>query len=183
MSALRIVAVTCLCWLATTDARASSILNGGFETGTFQDWTVVPADSLVFVGHHAHSGNDAAEFGSLFFNDSILQTIDTSPGTWYSVSFWLALGSSGNNAFSAWWDSTPLLVLSNSNAFGYTHYTVAGFANSNTATVRFSGRDLLDYYSLDDVSVNAIPAPEPSTLVLVLAGAVTFVRRRRKSLS
>jgi hypothetical protein len=180
MRALRIVAVSSLCWLATIDASASSILNGGFETGTFSDWTVVPADSLIFVGGHAHSGSDAAWFGAFTADDSLLQAIDTSPGTWYSVSFWLAHGSTNsNNGFSAWWDSTPLLVLTDRHSFGYTHYTVAGFADSNTTTIRFSGHDLTDYYYLDDVSATAIPAPEPSTLVLVMAGAVTFLRRRR----
>lgn len=170
--------------MASAEASAGPILNGGFETGTLEDWVLNPAasGSLIFVGGHAHSGNDAVWFGAFGgADDTILETFATTPGTSYTLTFWLAHGGSDNrNGFSAWWDGTPITVLANQRKFGETPFTFIGVATGDTTTIRFSGHALQDYYYLDDVNVTAIPAPETSTFVMMLTGFATFLRLRRR---
>jgi len=163
--------------------HANSITNAGFETGTFADWTTetAPSGSLLLVGGHPHSGADAAWFGAIGGQDDALsQTFATLPGESYLVTFWLAHGATdGANAFSAWWDNTPLLALTNTPLFGQHQYSFVTVAQNNETTLRFSGRELLDYYYLDDVNVAPLPTPEPATISLLLGGAAVLVGRAR----
>jgi hypothetical protein len=181
---------------AAKPARATSIVNGGFETGNFDGWTVTPAssNSVIYVGGKAHSGFDAAWFGAMgSHDDSLSQTLDTTAGTTYTITFWLRHGATDAwNDFSVWWDSTPLLILTNAAKFGQTQYTFVATAADDSSVLRFSGRERLDFYYLDDVSVTALEEtaiaavanPEPATLLMVLtglavAGRARAVRRRR----
>lgn len=103
------------------------------------------------------------------------------PANRYTLSFWLSHGATDNrNSFSAWWDTTPLVLLNNWSSFTPTQYTFIIQAAAAATTVRFSGHALQDYYYLDDVSVAPIPTPEPATLLLVLGGAAMSWRRRRR---
>ena len=184
MRSAAILLGVCACFLSAPRARASSIANGGFESGTFAGWTVNPASagSFVFVGGHSHSGSDAAWFGAVGgADDTLLQTFATTLGASYDVSFWLGHGASDNrNGFSVWWDVTPLVLLNDAPRFNMTHYTFTILASGDSTTLRFSGHALQDYYYLDDVSVTPIPNPESSTLVLLLGGAVASWRLRRR---
>jgi flagellin len=131
-------------------ARGSSITNGSFETDIFEGWTVEHADagSLIFIGGHAHSGADAAWFGGIGAgDDSLSQTFATLPGESYVVTFWLAHGATDSaNDFKAWCNALPLLSLNNAPAFGPREYAFTVMALSYKTTLRFSGRELLDYY-------------------------------------
>ncbi len=161
-------------------ARANSILNGGFESG-FTDWTVDPALSGSLILDGSHSGSDAAWFGAIgSSDDSLLQTFATLPGESYVVTFWLAHGATDrSNDFSAWWNSNPLLTLTNAHGFGETSYSFTMTAQDDQTTLRFSGRELRDYYYLDNVSVVPLSTPEPTTLALLLVGVATVVGRAR----
>lgn len=163
--------------------RASSITNGGFETGSFAEWTTESAasGSLLFVGGHSRSGADAAWFGAIGAQDDVLsQTFTTLPGESYVITFWLAHGGTGAaNDFNVQWDGTPLLALANTSRFGQRQYTFVTTALDDSTTLRFAGRDLLDYYYLDDVAVVPLPTPEPATLSLLLGGAVLLGARAR----
>jgi flagellin len=165
------------------EARGSSITNGGFETTGFTGWTVdhATSGSLLSLGGHAHSGAGAAWFGAIGAGDDALsQTFATLPGESYVVTFWLAHGASDSaNDFTASWNSAPLLSLINASSFGQREYTFTATAAGDESTLRFSGRELVDYYFLDDVSVVPVPTPEPATLALVAAGAAILARRAR----
>ena len=173
--------------------RANAITNSSFETGNFADWTtqIAPSGSLLLVGGRGHSGA-AAWFGAMGGkDDGLSQTFATLPGESYLVTFWLGHGATDTaNAFSVWWENTPLLALTNSSRFGQHRYSFVTTAQDDETTLRFSGRELLDFYYLDDVSVVGVPrletltalaTPEPATLSLLLGGALALAGRAHRS--
>lgn len=180
-------------------ARANSILNGGFETGHFDDWTAVPApeDSMFFVnGSNSHSGRYAAWFGAVApVDETITQTIDTVAGDIYAIDFWVAHGATDwSNDFNVYWDGTPILTIVNANSFGYTEYSFLETAVGPISTLQFGARDILSFYYLDDVSVTLSPTspslldetpqspatiPEPLSLTILGSGLGLLARRRR----
>ena len=152
-------------------AQANAILNGGFEAATLANWTMTPATSgsMASVGRHAHSGRNALWFGAMdAFDDQVFQTFATQPGQTYVIDFWVAHGrSNAANDFNVLWGGTPILALFNAPRFGYREYTFVQQAIGTTTELRFTGRDLQDFFYLDDVSVTPMVAnPEPASLIL-----------------
>jgi PEP-CTERM motif len=159
-------------------------VNGGFETPGFAGWTVdrAGAGSLLFEAPLPRGGTEAAWFGAVSgFDDAISQTLVTTPGMSYDVTFWLAHGATdASNAFDVWWGDKPLLQLTNAGSFAGSERSFTVTATSDSTVLEFDGRDLRDYYYLDDVTVTAvpIPTPEPGTLLMVGLGVAVVVRSR-----
>jgi hypothetical protein len=170
-------------------AQANAILNGGFETATLANWTMTPAasGSMAYVGGHAHSGRNALWFGAIgAFDDQVFQTFATQPGQTYVIAFWVAHGrSNAANDFNVLWGGTSILALVNAPRFGYREYTFVQQAIGTTTELRFSGRDLQDFFYLDDVSVTPVLSnPEPASLIMVGSGVALLIgaaRRRRRA--
>jgi len=182
---LWVIAVLFLSFLTVPHAEANLVTNGGFETGDFTGWTVTHASSgsLISFTLTPHSGTYAAGFAALsVLDDSISQTISTTPGDSYLFDFWVRNYESGSDHFQAFWDGTSVLDLLNSPDFLYTHYMFTEIATGASTNIQFSGYDAPAFYSLDDVSVTASSVPEPSTILLLGTGlaGVGLLRRRFK---
>ena len=186
----------CVIALMTFSAPAFAVnlvANGGFETGNFANWTQSGDTGFTGVDNFAvHSGSYAAFFGPVNSTGFITQTLATTAGESYDLSFYLKNDDSFNdNFFGVWWDGIELGSFTNLDSFDWTE-GVSGaplVASSNATELTFGFYNPPSYFYLDDVvveSAGVAPVPEPTSLVLLggglLAGAVVLRRRRRTHL-
>jgi hypothetical protein len=188
-----------LCLLAAlvggfvSQARAAElVVNGGFDDDNtnFVGWThggdtngfdSVGNDPLFSVSppNHANLGS-SPDLGSLS------QTLSTVTGQSYSFSFWLRndggadTGSGILNSFTAIWNGTPVLSLTNSAEFNYTQFTYIVQATSSSTVIEFDYRNDAEFFRLDSVSVQQVP--EPSTALLGVLGFGLFGLRQYQKL-
>ena len=184
------------------------VANCGFESGTFDGWTVagtdVPAAQDVLYGvetadpYPIATGGTAPSSGDFqaYFSDqaanpiTLSQTFATKVGTTYTVSFALAqydvndpFDTSFVNALAASFGGSTLLTFKNSADFGYTTYTYDVTATSASSTFQIVTSDTTGEFLVDSVSV-AAPVPEPAAPLMIAAGLgllATIARRRRSS--
>jgi VCBS repeat-containing protein len=148
----------------TEDLGPTILTNGGFETGDLTGWSASSGSiSAVLLGLGGQFGNYAAEFGATGSTESLSQSISTTPGQHYTVSF-LVSGDpdSSSNALNVTWDGTTVLALAN-NYGGFTQYSfdVVGDPSSSTTPLVFSASDDGTGLFLDQVTVD--PATNPAT--------------------
>ena len=176
--------------------------NGGFETGGLDDWTMVggtdfnfalAADDLDVGGESAvpgqpdglfvNSGLYGAYLGESALDGfpavgSLSQSVATTPGQKYLVSFWLNCipddtGVTTNNLFRAKWNSSALFAQTNMNASGWTNLQYIVPAISTHTALEFDFNNDPGAFGLDDVTVQ--PAPRPMlNSVAVANGKVAF---------
>lgn len=167
------------------------VTNPGFETGNFNGYDVsmaISGSNLSVSQNDPHAGRYAAQFSDTAKSYDILsQTLSTTPGASYSLSFYLAnsYNNAGGNGFKAEFGSTVLLNQVNSATSGFTLYTYTVTATDTSTNVFFEGYNASGFYALDDISVNAV-LPEPGTwaggaLLLVAAGLILRQRQRRSA--
>lgn len=204
--------------IAGPAAAANLVVNGDFEAApapiggysqyfggnTFTGWTVTGNDVIVIDKNYSESGLvfnaqggsqnaiDLTGAGNTGAADGITQTIATTPGKVYRLSFYVGNASpTGGNAGSYTQPSTLNLsidggaVQSFTNAtntpFGidYQKFTLTFTAGGATNLLFTNGTVGDNMLGLDTVTVTAVP--EPATWALMLGGflMVGFAARRR----
>jgi hypothetical protein len=213
-TALQVLSLTAALGVATSP-QANLLTNGSFESGAFVNegndtmsptagstvitgWTVV-TDTTAWIGAANPFGLTASN-GSFFLDltnyqlgapfAGMSQTIATTPGATYSLSF--DLGSSSQWGLP---DSITASAAGTSQTFvspttGLDIWTPASMqfiASSATTTVLLQGASGVNYIGLDNVNVELVSGPgpgavpEPTTLALLglgLAGLLATSRRR-----
>ncbi len=179
---------------ASSQAKADLIVNGGFETGDFTGWTHYGNTGATFVSSGPNSpeeGSYAAQLGPVGSLGFLAQTLATTAGASYEISF--AWGTIGGpiNEFRVTWDGNILLDYTNFTPSDYPDYQVFNLtetASTDSTVLEFGFRQDPSYQGLDAVSVNAVPGPVPepvpepaSGFLLGLGGVgmtIEFFRRR-----
>ena len=142
--------------------------NNGFELGNFLGWTVsgntvgmlVTSNSL-----YVHSGVYGAELGPRGTPGYLSQTLATSPGQVYLISFWLENeGLSGVNDFQVDWNGSTVFDKANAGLSGWTNIQVLVEASGTNSVLQFGARNDNGNFGLDDVAVfqSSVPGTPPA---------------------
>ena len=166
-------------------AKANLITNGGFETGDLTGWNHT---GEYFVGGTTdgispHSGNYQGFDSGGDFSGAISQGITTTPGTAYTINFYLAASQSqglGGTVILSWGGNTVFNHLFTS-AFGYTEYTFNVTA-TNASTFLLFDFEGSERFFLDDVSVNLATVPDAGSTVSLLGCALLGLAALRRKL-
>jgi hypothetical protein len=178
-----------LLFLSIPAAHANLIVNGGFETGDLTGWT---QSGWLIDTLNPHSGVYDAATGCVGASCTtvgdpnaayLYQDVATTIGASYALSFFYdsgQLATTASELLVLWGDpnapslSTVVDFLNLSTSGAYVKYTGTVTATSATSQLEFLGRQDLDFYYLDDVSLTApvSSVPEPKSLSLFLTGAI-----------
>jgi hypothetical protein len=109
---------------------------------------------------------------------SLSQSVATTPGQKYLVSFWLTCipdsgGVTTNNQFIAKWNNIPLYSHNNLNASGWTNMQYVIPAIASHTTLEFDFNNDPGAFGLDDITVQPVPGPM-LTSATVTSGQITF---------
>ncbi len=170
------------------------VANCGFETGDFTGWTqsgnleATGVATAGFAGYDPNSGTYFADLGPVGSDGFLSQTLATTPGDTYTISWYLASNGTFTNDFDVEWDGTTLFSQTDipatgpSSPFPYVLQTETVTAVGSD-TLTFSFRDDPSWLALDDISVVASTpsVPEPGYLGLLSGVLVVlpFIRKRK----
>ncbi|MFI5116070.1 MAG: PEP-CTERM sorting domain-containing protein [Terriglobales bacterium] len=188
---LVVAALVAVLLVGAPTAFATNLLtNGSFETGDLSGWTLGGVSGTIVVTgpfsyySGAEDGSWYVGLGPVGGDGTLSQTFSDTPGTHYTFSFWFASAGDNPSDFSAYWDGTQLLSLTNPNTgVNWTQFSF-DVVGTGSDTVQFNFRDDPAWLALDNISVGTGPpptTPEPSSLLLLGSGLLTVggvIRRK-----
>ena len=174
-----------LALVAVAGSSYALVVNGGFESNASlpaTGWTTVNADAFAGISTsavNAHSGDNCLFLGAPTANpmDELSQTLATTAGTAYAVTFWGR--QSGGNATN----SNSVVTFDGQTVFSgimdstWTQHTSTIVASSNSSILDLASWNSPSFAFFDDFSVT--PVPEPASMVVLGAGALALMLRRR----
>jgi choice-of-anchor C domain-containing protein len=202
---LILTTVFSVCLFSSTANAANLIVNPSFELGNWQgnwSWDRVSAGETDITGwtvggvavdwHNSaemtnpHSGLYVVDFnlqGGGSETGTLSQTVNTTANTEYLLSFYLT------NPYGYSADTSILNVSIGGNNYSfskaYSYHgaldwglnTVSFVASSDLTTITFSSLNSDGYWGpvIDDVSLESIPTPEPSSLLLGFMGLTSIL--------
>lgn len=168
--------------------------NGGFETGSFSNWTQFDNTGFSDVRTSAldpffpsPEGIYHARFGPVNSTGGIFQNFATTAGQIYRVSYTLAVGGTSNTSFLAQVGNSAALTtlesLTNPAVFGYTARTFTFTATTAISQIRFTMQNNPNWWRLDNVIIrNTVPELNPShgsLPLLFVFFSLLLIRERR----
>ena len=146
------------------DTQGCTIINAGFESGTFAPgWTQFGDQSFTGVFGPAaspgtallpHGGGRGADFGPTVTTGGIQQTIPALAGNTVTIGFWYA-AAGNNNSFDCTFDGTSLVSFTNDTAHtAWTQFTFPGIVvSASNPELVFTFFNPPSWDNLDDVTV------------------------------
>jgi hypothetical protein len=194
MRLLRLLICCLAALLIPRIASADLVFNGGFETGDFTGWILSgnPIPGMVDT-KNPHSGLYAADLIAQGSPSFMEQTLNTTPGMAYDLTYFLAVSepflaasepfiSGATVEFLAQVNGVMVFDQSNIPPQPYTRYSFPFIAAGTSTDLKFGFRNDPGAFFLDDISVNAVPEPSSVWLgLLVTAFAIVGAMRRRQA--
>jgi len=177
MSKLLLMLVCSASLVVPTLASANIVFNGGFESGDFTGWILSgnPIPGNV-DGSMPHSGQFAANLFAAGTPAFMEQQLTTTPGSVYTLTYFLDSDGQTPNQFSAQVNGSTLFDQANIPVQPYTLYSFSFTATGASTDLKFGFRNDPGMFHLDDIAVDAIP--EPAVMFFLIALAVLIFARR-----
>jgi PKD repeat protein len=135
------------------------VLEGGFATGDFTGWTLTGDTSYTFVDNGSqsrippYSGSYEAVLGTSGARGYISQSLSTTAGATYFLSFWFDNPFGDPGEFLVSWNGKPLLDTTNPVSESWTNMQFEVSATGASTVLQFGFQDDYDWFGLDDISV------------------------------
>jgi hypothetical protein len=131
----------------------------------------------------AADGTYSVVFSETVGSDGILeQTLTTTPGTSYTISFYLNTGGQTPNELILSLGGTQVAAVENVSTSGFAEYTYTETASGSSSVLEFQGGNNPAASLLDNIVVApaASATPEPATWALLAGGLALAPGLRRK---